>query len=361
MAAVAVLILFSSGWLASAQEAVPAEKQVVLETTHGSLVLEVFPLEAPNHVLRFLERIRENFYVNTTFHAAIPRAIVQGGDPLTRDPANRDRYGSGGLMELSREVNELTHATGSLAAVLVPEQPDSAGSQFFICVSPQPQLDGQYTVFGQVVEGFDTLEAISNLPTDAQNRLMERVQITATYERDRPPPPQVPFADATVEELAAHTVVLTTELGEIEIGFFAEDAPQHVRQFLRLAELGLYTGTRFHRVIPNFVIQGGSVTTRKEPVSPDHVGYLKPLIPEFSKRKHVRGIVSMARGEDPNSALDSFFIVLAPNPGLDGNYTVFGQVVNGIDTVDGISQVPTRGETPVVPILIQEVRLKRPE
>ncbi len=329
-----------------------------METTLGALIMEVFPEVAPNHVSRFLERIRGGFYVGTAFHAAIPLAIVQGGDPLTRDPANRDRSGTGGFMELKQEFSEWSHLRGTVSSVLVPGNPDSAGSQFFICVSDQPQLDGNYTVFGRVVEGFDVLETISNLPTDGQKILIERVRITATYERDRPPPPRVPFLDTPAGELANYTVVLGTELGEIEIGFFPEYAPQHVRQFLRFSELELYTGTRFHRVIPGFVIQGGSLGTRKEPVPREHSRYVRPLQPEFSKKKHVRGIVSMARGEDPGSGVDSFFIVLAPAPALDGSYTVFGQVVEGIETVDGISQIPTRGETPILPITIQDVRVK---
>ena len=355
---VALLFSLLFGPFAGGQISDPAEKQVVLETTCGALIMEVFPGVAPNHVSKFLERIRAGFYVGTIFHRAIPRAIVQGGDPLTRDPANRNRYGTGGLMELEQEFNELSHLLGTVSSVLVPGNPDSAGSQFFICVSDQLQLDGNYTSFGRVVEGFQVLETISNLPSDDQEKLIERVQITATYERDRPPPPRVPFADTPEDELANYTVVLRTELGEIEIGLFPEDAPQHVRQFLRFSELGLYTGTRFHRVIPGFVIQGGLIATRKEPVLREHSRYVKPLQPESNKKKHVCGIVSMARRKDPGSAVDSFFIVLASTPGLDENYTIFGQVVEGIDAVDGISQIPTHGEVPILPIYIQDVRLK---
>ena len=121
--------------------------------------------------------------------------------------------------------------------------------------------------------------------------------------------------------------------------------------------MGLYKGTEIHRVVPGFVIQGGSIATRKlRPTRADMV-YVQPLKGEFSNRKHIRGVVSMARGDDPDSGLDSFFIVLSPSPGLDGNYSVFGEVVRGIETVDGISQVPTRGETPIFPIYIQDIRV----
>lgn len=342
------------GDLKALQVLTPAKKQVVLDTDLGVFVVEVYPQDAPNHVEIFQQRIRDNFYVGTTFHMAIPWAIVQGGDPLTRDPTNRESYGMGGLGALDREVNAIRHRAGTVSAVLVPGKPNSAGSQFFICVTDQFQLDGKYTPFGRVVEGMETLEKISNIPTDTQKMLVQRIEITRTYERDRP---QIPFLDTPVEELKKKSVTIATKLGEIEIRFFPEEAPEHVRQFLRFSEMGLYKGTEIHRVVPGFVIQGGSIATRKlRPTRADMV-YVQPLKGEFSNRKHIRGVVSMARGDDPDSGLDSFFIVLSPSPGLDGNYSVFGEVVRGIETVDGISQVPTRGETPIFPIYIQDIRV----
>lgn len=248
---------------------------------------------------------------------------------------------------------------GTVSTVLVPGRPDSGGSQFFICVTDQPQLDGAFTSFARVVEGLDVVARISELPTDPQGRLRDRVEITATRLRDRPPPEPVPFADTPVDELARYHVVVTTDLGEIEIALHPEVAPEHVRQFLRFAELGLYTGTSFHRVVPGFVIQGGVMAQREPPVPQKYWKYVTPLKAEFNDRKHVRGTVSMARADDPDSGLDSFFIVLEPNKHLDGKYTVFGEVLTGIETVDGISQVPTRGETPIVPVVIKSVRLRK--
>jgi cyclophilin family peptidyl-prolyl cis-trans isomerase len=334
-----------------------AEKQVVIDTDLGVLIMEVYPQDAPNHVATFQQRIRDGFYIGTAFHMAIPWAIVQGGDPLTRDPTNRESYGMGGLGELDREANDIRHLAGTVSAVLVPGKPNSGGSQFFICVTDQLQLDGKYTPFGRVVEGLETLEKISHIPTDTQQSLVQRIEITRTYERDRPPPPQIPFFDTPVEELKKKSVTIATELGEIEIRFFPEEAPEHVRQFLRFSEIGLYKGTEIHRVVPEFVIQGGSIATRKPRPTRTDMVYVKPLKGEFSNRKHLRGIVSMARGDDPDSGLDSFFIVLAPSPGLDGNYSVFGEVIRGIETVDGISQVPTRGGEPISPVYIQDIRI----
>jgi peptidyl-prolyl cis-trans isomerase B (cyclophilin B) len=320
--------------------------------------MELFPELAPQHVQSFLARIRSGFYLGTVFHRAIPRGIIQGGDPLSRDPQQRERYGTGGLFELEAEFNEFSHTRGTVSAVLVPGDPNSAGSQFFICVTDQVQLDGNYTAFGQVVDGMDLVERISLLPTDEEQRVTTRVEIKATFERDRPPPEAVPFSDVPVTELSRYRVVISTNLGDIEVGLHPDVAPRHVRRFLRFAELGLYDGTTFHRVVPGFVIQGGALSTRKSPIAEKYLPLVTPVAAEFNDRKHVRGTVSMARAEDPDSALDSFFIVLEPQEGLDGNYTVFGTVTKGLETVDGISQVPTQGESPLMPVMIEKMTVE---
>jgi peptidyl-prolyl cis-trans isomerase B (cyclophilin B) len=357
-----LVVLFSvTAALAQSKNPIFGEKQVVIETNKGSIVLEVFPQEAPEHTTRFLERIRSSFYVGTTFHRGVRYGIIQGGDPLSRDQANFERYGSGGLGELDAEINDQSHVRGTVSAVLVPGNPDSAGSQFFICVTDQTQLDGQHTIFGRVVEGMEVAEQISTLEVDDQQRFLRRIEILKTYERPRPEPEKLPFADASPDELVQHTVRIKTDLGNVEIGFFPDTAAEHVRRFLQYSELGLYEGTTFHRVVPGFVIQGGSFYSRKPPVPEKYGSLMKPLKAEFNDKEHIRGIVSMARGEDPDSAIDSFFIVLEPQPSLDGKYTVFGYVVTGIDTVDGISQVPVRGEEPIFPVRIDQVEVLKKE
>lgn len=333
------------------------EKQVVLVTDYGEIVLEVFPEKAPLHVQSFLKRIRGLDYVGTTFHRVIPFGIIQGGDPISKDPAKRDLYGTGGLFQLKSEFNDVSHLRGTVSAVLVPGNEDSAGSQFFICVTDQTQLDGQFTAFGRVVEGMTVVEQISQLETDQEERLLKRVEVTHTYERERPPPLAAPFADADVEELGRYHVIVQTNLGDIELAFYPQDAPEHVRQFLSFTQLGLYDGTTFHRVVPGFVVQGGSLSTRQPPIPEKYRPFLKTLKAEFSEHLHVRGTLSMARGDEPDSALDSFFIVLEPQPTLDGHYTVFGFVVDGIETVDGLSQVPVQGETPIMPVTIRQMRV----
>ena len=136
---------------------------------------------------------------------------------------------------------------------------------------------------------------------------------------------------------ASPNAVIETNQGNIEIRFFPDSAPKHVENFLTLAKSGFYDGTIFHRVIPGFMIQGGDPNTKGTDKSkygsggPDH-----SVDAEFNKRTHSRGILSMARSSDPNSAGSQFFIVVKDSRFLDGQYTVFGEVVSGIDIVDKI-------------------------
>jgi peptidyl-prolyl cis-trans isomerase B (cyclophilin B) len=245
-----------------------------------------------------------------------------------------------------------------VSAVLVPGDRDSGGSQFFITVTDQPALDGQYTVFARVAEGISVAQTISTVAaTDTVPA--ERIEILKVTVRDRPPPVPEPFAEATAEELAAHRAVLETSYGPITVELFPDLAPNHVRQFLRLAASGVYDGTALHRVVPGFVIQGGHLPTRREALDDRQQGYIRTLPPEFNATVHDRGVVSMARGAEPDSATSSFFIVLGPSPSLDGQYTAFGRLVDGLDVVSMIESVALDGETPVTRIDVARVRVER--
>ena len=136
------------------------------------------------------------------------------------------------------------------------------------------------------------------------------------------------------------TAVITLEKGgEIVIEFFPADAPKTVDNFVKLATKGFYDGTTFHRVDADFVVQGGDPQSKKLPVGDPRIGSGGPgysVKAEFNKQKHDRGAVAMARAQDPDSAGSQFYITLAPAPFLDGQYTVFGKVVKGMDVVDKI-------------------------
>jgi cyclophilin family peptidyl-prolyl cis-trans isomerase len=137
---------------------------------------------------------------------------------------------------------------------------------------------------------------------------------------------------------------LHTSSGEIDIRFFPDVAPNHVKNFIDLAEKGFYNGTKFHRVIPGFMIQGGDPNTVSgAPSTWGTGGSGKNVSAEFSAISHKRGIVSMARSNDKNSASSQFFIVTSDSAFLDNQYTVFGQVTKGMDVADKIVNAP-KGE-----------------
>jgi peptidyl-prolyl cis-trans isomerase B (cyclophilin B) len=156
----------------------------------------------------------------------------------------------------------------------------------------------------------------------------------------------VTFSQKTGDQLKHYHVLLKTSLGNITLGFFPDVAPEHVRNFLRLCQMGFYDHTAWHRVVRNFVIQGGDMGTRNPPLQMAESSGVRRLQPEFSKMKHVEGIVSMARGEALDSAETSFFICLKAQPVLDNKYTIFGRVVSGMDVVAKISNVPLEGTKP---------------
>jgi cyclophilin family peptidyl-prolyl cis-trans isomerase len=334
-----------------------AHKQAVVETTAGTFVIDLKPEVAPNHVGYFMKLANDGTYNGTIFHRLIKYGIVQGGDPLSKDPAKAKLYGTGGLGVLKAEMSGEKMTRGAVAAVLQPGKPDSAGSQFFVCVTDQPALDGKYTVFGRVSEGMEVVQKISETPTTADNVPTERIAVTAVNIRDTPPPEPVPFAADTPEQLAQYKAVLDTSAGPITIELFGTKAPEHVRNFLRLASAGVYGGTGFHRVVKGFAIQTGALTSRAAPLTDKQQALVHNLQPEFNDTRHVKGIVSMARGDDPASATTSFFIVTGDAPSLDGKYTAFGRVVEGLAVVEQIEQVPVAGDAPVTRIDLKAVTI----
>ena len=153
------------------------------------------------------------------------------------------------------------------------------------------------------------------------------------------------------------TVTFHTEAGDITFEFFCDKAPNHVENFISLAEKGFYDGTIFHRVIPNFMIQGGC---------PDGTGMGGPghnVDAEFNDVHHERGILSMARSQDPNSAGSQFFLCHGDAAFLDNQYTAFGRMTSGDEALDQIAGAPCKpggeGSTPVEPVKITKATVNR--
>jgi cyclophilin family peptidyl-prolyl cis-trans isomerase len=181
---------------------------------------------------------------------------------VSKNQAKAKLFGTGGLGVLKAETSREKHTRGAVAAVLQPGRPDSAGSQFFICVTDQPALDGNYSIFGRVSEGMDVVQKISETPAGSDGAPSERIEIHSVTIRDTPPQEPEPFSTESAADLARVRAVLETTAGPITIEFFHDKAIEHTRAFLRLAAADVFDGTSFHRVVRGFVIQTGSLTTR---------------------------------------------------------------------------------------------------
>jgi peptidyl-prolyl cis-trans isomerase B (cyclophilin B) len=149
----------------------------VLETKFGNITLKFFPDVAPIHVKNFIDLAKKGVYDNTVFHRVIPGFMIQGGDPTSKDPAKRRAYGIGGPgYTIPAEFSDRPHKRGTLSMARTND-PNSAGSQFFICVADAPFLNKQYTVFGEVVSGMEAVDKIVSQPRDANDNPNERIEI----------------------------------------------------------------------------------------------------------------------------------------------------------------------------------------
>jgi peptidyl-prolyl cis-trans isomerase B (cyclophilin B) len=180
----ATVLSLSIGLLspAHAQDAKPdakadAKQVAVLKTNLGEMVLEFWPDVAPKHVENFITLANKGFYDGTAFHRVIKGFMIQGGDPLTKDESQSARWGTGDAgYKIKAEFNKRPHVRGVLSMAR-SQNPDSAGSQFFICHGSPSFLDGQYTAFGKLIKGDDVLEKIATTPTAPGDRPLTRVTL----------------------------------------------------------------------------------------------------------------------------------------------------------------------------------------
>jgi len=163
--------------LALACLAAPAGAQEAVVTTEaGAFVVRLLPELAPKHVALFVKVAKAGGFDGTTFHRVIRGGIIQGGDPLSKDPKKTSLYGTGGLGLLKAEFSDRPFVRGVVAAVRRPSDANSAGQQFFVVLTEQPSLKGQFTVFGEVVEGMEVADRIGETPV-AGDRATTRVEM----------------------------------------------------------------------------------------------------------------------------------------------------------------------------------------
>jgi peptidyl-prolyl cis-trans isomerase B (cyclophilin B) len=154
-----------------------SETRAIIETSLGNIDLKFFPDVAPNHVSNFVELAKKRFYDGTTFHRVIPKFMIQGGDSNSKNP-DRSKHGMGGPGHtIKAEFNDKPHKRGTLSMARAAD-PDSAGSQFFICVADSYFLDKQYTVFGEVTSGMDVVDKIVSQKRDKNDNPLERTEMT---------------------------------------------------------------------------------------------------------------------------------------------------------------------------------------
>ena len=170
---------------ASKEAPVGPGTEAIVETAKGSFTIRLLPEMAPKHAALFVKTAKAGGYDGTTFHRVIVGGIIQGGDPLTKDPAKTSLYGTGGLGLLKAELSDRPFVRGTVAAARRPSSLDSGGQQFFVVMREQPSLKGQYTVFGEVVSGMEVVDQISTTPADG-DKAKERVEMKVRVQEKAP-------------------------------------------------------------------------------------------------------------------------------------------------------------------------------
>ena len=179
---VMVVLLVAAGVSEAAdKDKAPAKgPRAIIDTRFGEIEIEFFPDKAPNHVANFIKLAKSGFYNGTIFHRVIPGFMIQGGDPNTKDLTNKAAYGMGGPgYNVNAEFNDIQHKRG-IVSMARANDPNSAGSQFYIVVENSFFLDRQYTVFGQVVKGMGVADKIVQQPRDNRDLPLQRTEMTVT-------------------------------------------------------------------------------------------------------------------------------------------------------------------------------------
>lgn len=334
--------------------------EAVIDTSNGQIIIEFFAKDAPRHVEYFVKNARAGAYDGTTFHRLVKYGLIQGGDPLSKNPKERARYGTGGLNAgLPDEVNKNKHISGAVSSVLAAVRPGAndlkpgtSGAQFFIVLNAGPaqaNLDSTFTVFGRVVEGLDVASTISTLPASAAGVANERIEIKKVTIREKTP---------TLDQMKAMRATIETSLGNVKLQLLPESAPHTARAFVHYARSGMYDGTSFFRVSQQYFLEAGYLGDwpRDSPNRKRQFA-LWPVTAEKSDLKQERGIVSMRQAQDGTTGW-YFFIISKDNPALDGKHVPFAKVLEGLDTIDKIADAEVDGDKPKQRIEIKKITLQ---
>ena len=341
---------------------------------YGQILIRLFPDVAPKTVKNFKELVAEGFYDGVIFHRVWEDFMIQGGDPDGDGTGGSDKTIVGEFNENGFK-NNLKHVRGVVSMARTADM-NSASSQFFICQEEYNYGNGKYASFGFVVNGMSVVDAIAAVEVSASSKrpytdvVINSIRFAEVPEEvlsDTPEPENTKKDEDTVIEdtvkknsdfdlseilnevyitksdVETNYVCLDIEnYGEIYLRLYPETAPQTVANFKKLVSEGFYDGLTFHRIIKNFMIQGGDPDGDGTGGSPDKI-YGEFLNNGFNNQlKHTRGVISMARSPyDYNSASSQFFICQEDYDYGDGDYASFGYVIKGMDVVDSIASIPT--------------------
>lgn len=328
---------------------------------HGLMTIELYPDIAPITVSNFATLVSEGFYDGLTFHRIIEDFMIQGGDPEGTGAGGSENNITGEFAANGIE-NNLSHDRGVISMAR-SQANDSASSQFFICHKKSDFLDGNYAAFGKVVEGLEVLDSIATVSTDSNDAPAEKVVIEyakLVYGAD-----SIDKIDTTEETRpdwgrgdSINVEMSVKDFGVIKLTLDHKQAPITVENFVSLVEKGFYDGLTFHRIIEDFMIQGG------DPKGNGTGGSDENIKGEFAANyvnntiSHKRGVISMARSQDYNSASSQFFICHGDATYLDGQYAAFGQVTEGLDVVDKIATVETNdNDYPAEKVVIEYIKV----
>ncbi len=185
-----------------------------------------------------------------------------------------------------------------------------------------------------------------------------KIEPAKTNTRPAATPAAEPFDKADVKAMAAKCVKLETEAGDIEIEMYPESGPESVRNFLNLTATGALDTTAFTRVVPGFVVQGGNLYSREGTMTNALGMRARKVVPDEPNRiLHERGVLSMARGDEPNTATTNFFILVSSGSHLDGKFAAFGRVIKGMEVADAINKAPVTDEKPDKPVRIKKASI----
>ena len=328
------------------QDGVDYGAEIVLDNGEV-IIVDLLETDAPEHVNNFVFLVNQEFYDGLTFHEVLPGVRARAGDPTAGDPSAE--WASNAGYELAEESGQARSVDSEGLVAMWRDEAGTSSSQFMITLTaPEAGVAERLTAFGRVTSDLQTLHAFgsrdpSAIPTPPAGPTIVEIRITSdgvssSAAESPPPEPAGPMAwdqPPAFELKDGVDYRATIEMSDgavIEIDLYEELSPQHVNSFVFLARAGFYDSVTFHRIIHGFMAQGG------DPTGTGSGGPGYTIAAEFNDTRHVRGILSMARSADPDSAGSQFFIVYDDAPHLDGQYTAFGEVTSGMEVVDGFPE-----------------------